>query len=322
MARRARHLYADRRLNRRRADQLDAQCDLRVSELAAEDWGVLSIAELRACGLSADAVTARVRRGWLHRRHHGVYAVGHSNLPQEGVFLAAVKACRSGAMLSHYAGAALWEMVEWDGRYPEVTVVGEATRIHPGIRVHRTQLVDSRDRRHHKGIPVTSPARTLVDLASLLDYRHLRRAVCQAQSLRLVNLRGLAATMARLGPRRGVRNLRRIVATGPAPTRSVLEDVVLDLILGGGLAHPDVNVPLKLDGRVVTPDFRWPEQRLIVEADGAIWHEGEVAKADDAERQALLEARGERVLRVTWEQAIARPTQSLARFKGAGAPTR
>ena len=85
----------------------------------------------------------------------------------------------------------------------------------------------------------------------------------------------------------------------PRPTRSVLEDIVLDLLLAAGFEHPDVNKPLILSGRRVVPDFRWPRQRLVLEADGAAWHDPTL----DAERQALLEAHGERVLRVTWEQA-------------------
>jgi hypothetical protein len=115
--------------------------------------------------------------------------------------------------------------------------------------------------------------------------------------------------------------LARILATGPAPTRSVLEDAVLDLMLRGGLAHPDVNVPLWLDGRRVVPDFRWPEQRLIVEADGAAWHDNRLARQDDAERQALLEAHGERVVRVDWQQTVARSAQTFRRIVAAGAPT-
>ena len=123
------------------------------------------------------------------------------------------------------------------------------------------------------------------------------------------------------GPRRGRARLRRIIATGPAPTRSELEDAVLDLLLEGGIAHPDVNVPLSIGGRKVVPDLRWPQQRLVIEADGAAWHDDQLAREDDAERQALLEAAGERVLRVRWEQAVCRQSQTLRRFRAAGAPS-
>ena len=282
---------------------------------------MLSLDELRACGLSRNAVAVRVARGSLHPIYRAVYAVGHCSLPLEGRFLAAVKACGPDAVLSIFSAAALLGYVSWDGRLPEVTVVREGTRVHRGIRVHRTQKLDPPDVGRCRGIPITSPARTLVDLASTLDYRRLRRAVRQAQSLRHVELRQITDTLARLGPRRGSRNLRMILATGPAPTRSDLEDAVLDLILGGGLEHPDVNVPLVLAGRRVVPDFRWPREKLVVEADGAAWHDHRLSREDDAERQALLEAHGERILRVTWEQAITRPRQTFARIRAAGAPT-
>jgi very-short-patch-repair endonuclease len=181
-------------------------------------------------------------------------------------------------------------------------------------------MLDPPDLSRHDGIPLTSPARTLLDLASALPEPALRRAARQAQSLQRVNVRELLEVLGRLGPRRGASKLARIIATGPAPTRSELEDAVLDLVLRGGLTHPNVNVPLILAGRRVVPDFRWPEQRLVVEADGATWHDDKLAREDDAERQALLEMHGERVLRVTWDQAIARPRETLARIRAAGTP--
>jgi very-short-patch-repair endonuclease len=298
------------------------EADRRVALRAAEEWSVLSLAELLHCGLSQDAVEVRARNGRLHRMYRSVYAIGHPNLPLEGRFLAGLKACGPGAVLSHFSAAAHWEMVEWDDRRPEVTVVADGVRAHVGLRVHRTSILDRSDVARHRGIPVTSPARTLLDLASILEERALRRAVRRAQSLRLVHLRQLVDAIDRLGRyRRGVRKLARVVATGPAPTRSELEDVVLDLLLRGGFEHPAVNRPLILNGRRVVPDFRWPEQRLVVEADGGAWHDHKLAREDDAERQALLEAHGERVIRVTWHQAITQPSQTLARVRAAGAPT-
>ena len=200
---------------------------------------MLSIAELRACGLNDRAVPVRVRNGRLHQLHRGVYAVGHVNLSLEGRLLAAVKACGPSAVLSHYSAAALWGFIEWDDRFPEVTVLGTSTRYAPrGPRVHRTSLLDRTDIFRHRGIAMTSPAWTLLDLASTLDYRRLRRATRQAQSLSRVSMRQLVDILGRLGARRGSRKLAQIIATGPAPTRSELEDVVLDLILRGGLVHP------------------------------------------------------------------------------------
>ena len=301
-------------------DKLPPRCDVLVARRAADAWGVLSLDELFACGLSRGAISDRVLNGRLHPVHRGVYAVGHANLPLEGRFLAAVKASGPTAVLSHMSAAALWGFMTWDDRYPEVTVVGAWSGRHPRLRIHRTARLDLDDSARHHGIPVTSPARTLLDLAARLDHRPLRSATRRAQSLYRVNVRQLVDVLARHRRRRGCAALARIVATGPAPTRSELEDATLDLMLRGRLAHPDVNVALWLGGRRVVPDFRWPQQRLVVEADGAAWHDNQLAREDDAERQALLEADGERVLRVTWDQVIARPGQTLSRIRAAGAP--
>ena len=294
---------------------------VRVAELAATQWGVVSVDDLlNACGLSRDAVATRVRQGHLHPVHRGVYAVGHPNPPRDGRFLAAVLACGPTAVLSHLSAAAVHGFFTWDDRYPAVTIRSVAGRRHAGIRVHRTATLDHADVvRHHK-LPLTSPARTLIDLAAQLNATALRRAVRQAQSLGLTTNQQLLATLERLGPRRGARRLTALLAAGRAPTRSQLEDIVLDLILSGGFAHPDVNRPLQLAGRRVIPDFRWPAARLVVEADGAAWHDNRLAREEDAERQSLLEAHGERVLRITWREAITARARTLAGSRAAGAP--
>ena len=249
--------------------------DVLVARLASDQWGVVDLDELRACGLTSKAVMQRVRAGHLHRLHKRVYAVGHTNLPQQARILAAVKACGAGALSSSHAAGDLYGLVALRDRRPDVLVLGATTRRHEGIRIHRTTRLEPQDVSRCQGIPATSVARTLVDLAADLSYAQLRRAVREAQAQRLVALPRLVETLARLRPCRGAANLARIVATGPAPTRSELEDVVLDLILRGGLRHPDVNVPIRVGGRWVVPDFRWPEQRLVVEADGARYHDGE-----------------------------------------------
>jgi very-short-patch-repair endonuclease len=294
--------------------------DVLVSQLAARAWSALSVAELMACGLDHDSIAVRVDSGWLHPMFRGVYAVGHANPPREGWYLGAVKACGDGALLARHASSFLWKLAEPFAVLPDVMVFGRRAPDHPAIRGHRTDHLPPEDVAQRYGIPVTSPLRTVLDLAGDLEYAPLRRLVREAQSRKLVDLAELTRRLRGPGPRRGRAKLRRIVATGPAPTRSELEDVVLDLLLDAGFAHPDVNEPLRIGGRRVVPDFRWPEQRLIIEADGASYHDDPLARADDAERQALLEAHGERVLRVTWAQAVERGAETLRRVGAAGAP--
>src|SRR4051812_41345400 len=107
-----------------------------VAALAARQRGIVTNAELRECGLTYRQIARWVRDGHLHEKHRGVYAVGHRTLTEAARFLAAVKACGPAAVLSHYAAAALWDLLDYDGRPPEVTTT--TNRKHPGITVHRT----------------------------------------------------------------------------------------------------------------------------------------------------------------------------------------
>ena len=196
-----------------------------------------------------------------------------------------------------------------------MTVVGSVRR-HAGLRIHRARALDERDVRRNLTIPRTTPARTLLDLADHLSDKALRRAVRQAQAMHLTNVRQIADVLERANGRRGAGRLAALIADGPTPTRSELEDLVLDVIERAGIQRPQINRRL---GRVY-PDLRWPEQRLTVECDGATWHSGKLATEDDATRQARLEADGERVLRVTWQQALTQPRQTAQRIVAAGAP--
>ena len=156
-----------------------------------------------------------------------------------------------------------------------------------------------------KGTPVTPPARTLIDLAGKLPYAGLRRAVNEALNRGQIKVSELVTRR-----HRGAAKLRKILATA-APTRNEYEDIVLAVLHQGGLPAPDVNVRR---GRYI-PDFRWPEYRVILEADSRKYHDHLLARADDAARQAALEAQGEIVLRTTWREVVTRPAVLVARVR-------
>jgi hypothetical protein len=270
---------------------------------------VIANEELWACGMSRAAVMRRRDSGLLREVHRGVFAWGHPGLTWRGRCLAAVKACGPDAGLSHHACCALWRVIELDEDRPiDVTIPMRGPRAIPGIAIHRTRIpfeVMRLDR-----IPVTTTARGLMDLASVASYEFTRRAVREAMARKRASIRELTAVRGR----KGGKIITRILADGYAPTRSELEDAVLDLIERGGIAKPLVNQ--RNHARV--PDFRW--DRLVVEADGAAWHDHKLARNDDVERQAELEAAGFRVLRVTWRQVVGQPAQTLVRLRAAGAP--
>lgn len=284
--------------------------------MAAEQHGVVSTHDLRACAITGTGVTRRVRSGRLHRLHRGVYAVGYPGTTLQARYMAAVLACGARACLSHFAAGVLWGLLHWEDRLPDVTVAGSKRHI-DGVRVHRSRTLRQRDVLRHASIPVTSPARTLLDLAAVLGERALRRAARQAQVDRRVSVAQLLEIADRCNGHRGAARLRAIVADGPAPTRSELEDILLDLLDAAGIQRPEINAKLRLDGQTIVPDYLWSDRRLAIEADSVTWHDHKLVREHDAGKQAILEAHGYRVVRVSYRQTVARPQQTLARIRAA-----
>jgi hypothetical protein len=282
-----------------------------AANLASRQWGIVDDDELHACGFSLAAVRRRRRNGWLHQVYPRVYAMGHAGLTMRARFLAAVKACGPGAALSHFSAAVLWSLLNWQEHWlPEVTIPMRGARNIPGITIHRSRVPFKIIR--FDAIPVVTPARALIDVSSVLPFDPLRRAVREAMALKRVTVNELVG---------GSAILDQIIKDGYVPTRNEFEDAVLDLIDQGGFTRPDVGKLIVVGGKRTKPDFRWPEQRLTIEADGAQWHDHQLAKEDDSERQARLEADGDRVIRVSWKQATFNPKQTIARITAAGAPS-
>jgi hypothetical protein len=188
----------------------------RVAELARRDYGVVSHDELLAIGLSAPSVGRWSADGQLHRIYRGVYAVGHTVLTEHGRWMAAVKACGPYAVLSHQSAAALWDLLRSSSPIIHVTTPGRASP--RGIRVHRVRQLHPDDAAVVDRVPVTSVARTLLDLADVLQPRQLIRSIEQAERLQIFDLWAIDRLLARSNGRR-VNALRRAIAavTGEPP---------------------------------------------------------------------------------------------------------
>jgi very-short-patch-repair endonuclease/predicted transcriptional regulator of viral defense system len=267
-----------------------------VAALAGRQHGVVGLRQLLALGLSKNAISRRVATGGLHRLHRGVYAAGHIALTPRSRHLAAVLACGQGALLSHRSAAWLWGVLRFSSKIEVTAVRPKVDR--DGVTVHRSRRIHAADRAVVDAIPVTSVARTLVDLADVLSEARLADAVHEAEVLRLFDLRALEETLARVGGRRGRHRLRRILADwvdDPTFTRSEAERLLLDLIRTYGLPTPQVNVWVA--GYEV--DFFWPEANLVVELDGAATHHTRRAFHRDRERDRDLASHGIQVVRVT-----------------------
>jgi very-short-patch-repair endonuclease len=287
--------------------------DRAVAEVAARQYGVVSRAQLEAAGLGPSAIKHRIAHGRLHRIHRGVYAVGHRALAPGAREMAAVLACGPSAVVSHRSAARLWRLLGPDSvAAVEVTILRSTRASRPGIRIHRSDRLPPKDIRRLARIPVTSPARTLLDFADDATERELERAFDEALVRRLTSRAALVAVVERSRGRRGAGRLRGLVQRDeePAFTRSEAEERFLALVRAAGLPAPQLNV--ELGGYTV--DFLWRAPSLVVEIDGYRFHSTRSAFERDRVRDARLGAAGHRVMRVTWRQLVAEPHAVVARL--------
>ena len=281
--------------------------------LATQQHGVVGWRQLIDAGFGRGAIDHRVRRGWLHRMHRGVFAVGHRPLTREARWMAAVLACGDGAGLSHACATALWEIRQYSGTWIDVTVPSRAGRARRDrIRLHRSSTLLAEDVTAHRGIPVTTVARTLLDVAATLSEPSLARTVEQTEIRRLFDLRKVDETLARNPRHRGAKRLRRALELyrDDELTRSELEKVFLALCDAHGIPRPLVNHIV--EGNEV--DFLWPEQRLVVETDGRATHLTRAAFERDRERDARLLVLGYPTMRVSERQIRLAPSAVAERL--------
>ena len=261
-------------------------------------------AQLLAAGFTRAQIKARVRSGALLPEYRGVYRVGHRAPSVEARYLAAVWACGRGAVLSGRAAGDLLGLLTTPPSMPEVTAPTE--RRVPGVKTRRSRsLVDATVWR---GVPVTTPARTLVDLASVLAVHDLAR-VCHEAGIRHGTAPGEVEAMLARRPRsRGATKLRRVLRGDDHVSLSALERRFLALLRETGLPLPVTNRPA--GGRYV--DCRWVEQRLTVELDGYRYHSSRHAWELDRRREREAYARGDQFRRYTYGDVFESPRAMLS----------
>jgi Protein of unknown function (DUF559) len=244
--------------------------------------------------------------------HAGVYAVGHARLTQEGRWMAAVVACGQGSVLSHLDAAVLWGFYDRPGRRIHVTVA--AHRKVDGLILHRTRRLDQDEITTKNGIPVTSVARTFVDLTELLTDDRLLRAMRDAEFHRLLDLHTLNAAVERAHGRHKLTALRRAIAQHhPGEiVRDELEHRFARLLSENGAPEPERNAKVTARGRTYVLDCHWPEHFLAVELDGRDAHQRQLAFEADRRRDASLSAVGIATLRFTWQRITYEPGEVLA----------
>ena len=273
-----------------------------IAAIAEEQHGLITRTQLLSLGLGPGAIQHRLRTGRLRRIHRGVYRVsGAAPIKPPARALAAVLACGPRAVASHRTAAGLWQLTEIDEQEAvHVTVLRSGPGHRPGIRVHRPRSLAEDEVATVTGVPVTSPSRTILDLAGTLPSRQLEQMYALAVRRRLVGPSRLLQLLPRRAGRHGTPRLRHLLEAecSPALTHSEAEERFLALIRAAGLPEPETNVLL---GRYKV-DFLWREQRLIVEIDGFAFHGSRTSFEGDRRRDADLHTAGWRVVRFTWRQ--------------------
>jgi very-short-patch-repair endonuclease len=294
-------------------ESLTRRADAFISELAAKQHGVVARWQLLAAGITAQQIKVRLRNGRLHEIHRGVYLVGHNIPPPLAVEQAALLACGEAAVLSHRSAANLWKLLPYPASAPVWVTVPLGQRVvRPRIHVRRA-VIPERDIRWRHGLRLTSPPRTILDLAFLVDEGELESVVADAEFRNLASHAELTAQVKSHEGKRGVAKLRRVFGLpgGPKRTRSTGERAMIRLFRRAGISGFETNA--RIHGYEV--DFLWRDAGVVVELDGWDAHSGRVAFERDRLKIARLTAHGLVVIPVTGRQLGHDPTGVLDRVE-------
>ena len=270
---------------------------------------------MRALGLDRYWVRRRVESGFLHSLFRGVYSVGVPQVSFRGRYLGAVMACGPGACLSHRSAADLWGLRP-NASHLEMTVPKKRDGP-PGVRLHRSRTLAPRDLTQHDGIPVTSVARTLLDLSAVVGAPGLATAIDRAERSGSFDLTALHDVLARANGRRGAGALRRAIAGYESSTqKSVLERRFKALIqTAPDIPSPIFNAVVEGEQTAHEVDAFWPDQQLAVQLDGFEFHRTRRDRERDASSDADLELVGHRVMRLTWDDVTVHGERTLRRLR-------
>jgi hypothetical protein len=282
-----------------------------LTELAEAQHGVVSFRQLRALGFSKGHISRAYEADRLRRIHRGVYAVGHARLSDHGKCWAAVLACGDWAMLSHHSAAWLWGFLP---RCPQEAAVTTPARGHRrrGVRVHRAAALSHRDREIREGIPVTSAARTLLDLGAVATARDLTSAVDRARRLGHLDLTALDALLSRHGRTIAGKRLNQALTLYRRPVidRARSELLLLEALELAGLPPPMLNCWVEK----WEIDAYWETERFAVEVDGWETHGGRQAFEDDRLRLEEMKLAGIDGIRISARRIETHPKQVAQRI--------
>ena len=274
--------------------------------LADRQYGVVTSRQLQELGFSSSAIGRACGAGRLHRIHRGVYAVGRRKLSRHGHCLAALLACGSDVVLSHHSAGWLWGFLSWCPKIADVTVPARGKR-REGIRVHHCPGLIEEERSMSDGIAVTSPARTLLDLAATSKPRLLSSCIDRAKRLERLNLCEIDALLERRRGAAGSPALQTALALYRTPVfdRAKSELLLLDLVKRAGLPTPVLNTWVEK----FEIDAYWRTERFAVEVDGWETHGSQRAFEDDRVRIEEMALAGIFAIRISARRIEQKPRE-------------
>lgn len=289
---------------------IDRAAEEAIARLAAANEEIVERSRLLDEGIARAAIDRRVQSGRLRVQHPGVYFAGHGEPSRMQIHLAAVMASGVGAASGSASAAEVWRMLSASPGPPHVVRCGPRRRGPAGIVVHHASRLPASEVTMHRGIPVTTPARTLLDLAAV-DHPGLELAHSEARAVGLIRRTELDPLTA--SGRRGAARLRALLEEAPGYTREAAERILRMLILKARLPFPAFNAVVQGRRR----DAVWGERRVVLEVDGYAAHGHRAVFERDRLRDQELAAAGFVTIRVTWLQLLREPEALVARLAGA-----
>ena len=279
--------------------------DNRIAQEARGQHGLVTKAQLRGAGITPSEVKARVARGSLIRVYRGVYRVGHAAPSVEATYLAAVLACGDAALLCGLAAGYLWRIVKGSPPFPEV--IAPTERRIEGVKTHRSRSMHLSDRAVVRGIPVTSVAATVVQLAGTLSLDALARVCHEAGVLHKLTPGQVNTVLSRQPIVPGAGKLRAVLHGEVRVTLSELELRFLKVLRRANLPLPITN--RSVDGRRL--DCRWPTYHLTVELDSYRFHNSRYSWEERRRRERDARARGDEFRVYTYGDVFEDPRAML-----------
>lgn len=265
--------------------------------------------------MSSATIDRRIKDGLWHRLYLGVYSLAGSPTTWRQQLVASCLALGTGAVISHRAAAALWSFMGFEPGPVELSVPRGRRRV-TRLEIHFPLSLQPTHVTKVDGIPVTTPTRTLVDIAGSLHGDVLEEVLDDALRRRLVTLRALQRTLMEIGSRgrEGVGTLARLVRARTdltAVPESVFETRLLRTVRKAGLPAPTIQHPIQTANGFARIDFAYVERKVAIEADGFRWHSTRRQWDHDRARQAALIRMGWTVFHVTWQQLLDRPDEVI-----------